>query len=124
MIYSMDLKTLRSYLLAKPGAVEERPFGPETLVYKVMGRMFALTNDEPQPEFINLKCDPDDAMFFRSKFEGVKPGYHMNKKHWNSVYLASDVPESLIREMIDDSYELIAGNLPKSLKEKLESLSN
>ena len=118
----MDLHALRTYCLAKPGTTEERPFGPDTLVYKVMGKMFALSGDELQPEYVNLKCDPDDAMFFRSQFEGVRPGYHMNKRLWNSVYLASDVPESLIREMIDDSYELVAAGLPRKLKEKLALL--
>lgn len=118
----MELFTLRNYCLGKPGTTEERPFGPDTLVYKVMGKMFALTSDERQPEYVNLKCDPDDAMFFRNQFEGVRPGYHMNKRLWNSVYLTSDVPESLIREMIDDSYDLVVKGLPRKLRDQLHDM--
>lgn len=120
----MNRETLRSYCLARPGTTEERPFGPETLVYKVMGKMFALTQDEPQPEFVNLKCDPDDALYFRSQFDGIRPGYHMSKKHWNSVYLDGSVPESLIRELIDDSYELVAASLKKADRDRLQALSS
>jgi predicted DNA-binding protein (MmcQ/YjbR family) len=85
-----------------------------------MGKMFALTSDEPRPESVNLKCDPDDALFFRNQFVGVKPGYHMNKKHWNTVSLIGDVPDSLLREMIDDSYELVVAGLPRKLREELK----
>lgn len=119
----MDLHGLRGYCLSKPGTTEERPFGPDTLVFKVMGRMFALAGDELQPEYVNLKCDPDDAMFFRSRFEGIKPGYHMNKRLWNSVYLVSDVPETLIRELIDDSYELVVAGLTRKAKDELAALA-
>ena len=119
----MNLAELRAYCLAKPGSTEERPFGPDTLVFKVMRKMFALTGDEPQPESVNLKCDPDDAMYFRQQFEGVRPGYHMNKKHWNTVDLAGSVPESLIQEMIDDSYELVVARLPRNSKQELENIN-
>lgn len=118
----MKRDVLRQYCLAKKGVKEETPFGPDTLVFKVMGKMFALTGNEAEPKSINLKCDPDDSLFFRSRFEGVTPGYHMNKKHWNTVSLCGDVPESLVREMIDDSYELVVSNLPRKLKAALESL--
>ena len=115
----MNLAELRSYCVAKPGTTEERPFGPETIVFKVLGKMYALTGDESQPESINLKCDPDDAIFFRHQFDGVRPGYHMNKVHWNTVDLTGDVPDSLIREMIDDSYELVTEKLPRRLRDEL-----
>jgi predicted DNA-binding protein (MmcQ/YjbR family) len=117
----VDLHHLRTHCLAKPGTTEERPFGPDTVVFKVMNKMFALCGDDPQPAFVNLKCDPDDALFFRENFEGVKPGYHMDKRLWNSVYLQSDVPETLVREMIDDSYDLIVASLPKKDRNTLES---
>ena len=115
----MDLAHLRTHCLAKPGTTEERPFGPDTLVYKVMNKMFALCSDDPQPGFVNLKCDPDDALFFREQFPGVTPGYHMDKRLWNSVSLAGDVPESLVCEMIDDSYDLVVASLPKKVRETL-----
>jgi predicted DNA-binding protein (MmcQ/YjbR family) len=117
----MNLDDLRAICIAKPGTTEERPFGPDTVVFKVMNKMFALCGDDPQPEFVNLKSDADDALFFREKFDGVKPGYHMDKRTWNSVYLVSDVPESLVREMIDDSYDLIVASLPKKVRSTLES---
>lgn len=115
----MNLIKLRAHCLAKPGTTEERPFGPDTLVFKVMNKMFALCGDDPEPEFVNLKCDPDDALFFRQKFDGVQPGYHMDKRRWNSVYLTGDVPESLILEMIDDSYDLVVAGLPGKLRAQL-----
>lgn len=119
----MNRETLRVYCLSKPGTTEERPFGPDTLVYKVMGKMFALCSDEAQPVFVNLKCDPEDALSFRAEFEGVTPGYHMNKRLWNSVALQSDVPEDLIHEMIDESYELIVKSLPKKLRDRLPQIN-
>jgi predicted DNA-binding protein (MmcQ/YjbR family) len=120
----VNLTSFRTYCLAKPGTTEERPFGPDTLVFKVMGKMFALTGDEPTPASVNLKCDPDDALFFRQKFEGVRPGYHMDKKHWNTVDLNGDVPDSLIYEMIDDSYELVVKGLRKKDRDALMGLNN
>ena len=117
----MNLAALRTHCLAKAGTTEERPFGPDTLVFKVMNKMFALCGDEPQPAFVNLKCDPDDALALRAQFEGIKPGYHMDKRLWNSVYLVDDVPDGLIFELIDDSYELIVASLPKKARKKLES---
>jgi predicted DNA-binding protein (MmcQ/YjbR family) len=118
----MNLDQIRAFCLAKPGVTAEHPFGPDTLVLKVMNKMFALTSETAQPEFINLKGDLEDNLAFREQFEGVKPGYHMNKEHWNSVYFGSDVPEGLIREMINDSYDLIVASLPKKVREALEAL--
>ncbi|GAB4578018.1 MAG: MmcQ/YjbR family DNA-binding protein [Anaerolineales bacterium] len=119
----MNLPTLRTYCLAKPGTTEERPFGPDTLVYKVMGKMFALTGDELEPQSVNLKCDPDDALFFRHHFEGIQAGYHMDKRHWITVDLTGSVPESLIFELIDDSYELVIKGLRKKEREVLAKLT-
>lgn len=117
----MDLAKLRKTCLTKPGTTEERPFGPDTLVFKVMGKMFALTGDQPQPQSITLKCDPDDALYFRNQFKGVTTAGYMDKRHWNSVSLAGDVPETLVREMIDDSYDLVVAGLPLKLRRELDS---
>jgi predicted DNA-binding protein (MmcQ/YjbR family) len=116
---AMNLPTLRAHCLAKPGTTEELPFGPETLVYKVMGKIFALTGDELEPKSVNLKCDPDDALFFRTRFEGITAGYHMDKRHWITVDLHGSVPETLIFELIDDSYELVVKGLRKKDREQL-----
>ncbi len=118
----VNLPTLRTHCLAKPGTTEERPFGPDTLVFKVMGKMFALTGDELEPQSVNLKCDPDDALFFRKQFEGIKAGYHMDKRHWITVDLRGSVPESLIFELIDDSYELVVAKLPRKAREALKTI--
>ena len=114
-----DLETLTNYLLAKPGAVEERPFGPETMVFKVMGKMFALTTPTDDPLRVNLKCDPFLAELLREKYAAVLPGYHMNKRHWNTLVLDGSVPEDEIREMIDASYALVVKGLKKADREKL-----
>ncbi len=107
----MEIEYLRSYLLSKKGAVEEYPFGPGVMVFKVIGKMFALVFGKETPLKINLKCDPDMAMHWRGAFEAVAPGYHMNKKHWNTVTLDSSIPEDLILGMIDDSYDLVTKKL-------------
>lgn len=115
----MNLKTLQKILLEKPKAIEDTPFGPEALVYKVLGKMFALVSWGDDPLRINLKCDPDLALALRAEYEAVIPGYHMNKKHWNSVILDGSIPESLLREMIDNSYDLVVKGLKKADREKL-----
>ena len=115
----MDLKALTGYCLLKPGATAEYPFGPGTLVFKVMGKMFALVADNPEPVSINLKCDPDDALALRALFKGVQPGYHMNKKHWNTVSFYEDVPLEEILGQIDDSYQLVVASLPARLRATL-----
>lgn len=114
----MNIEEFRDYCIAKPGVTEEFPFGPDTLVFKVMGKVFALTDVE---EFngINLKCDPEKAVELREKYEAVQPGYHMNKKHWNTVSVHSNVPDKLLREWIDHSYELVVKSLPKKDREQL-----
>jgi predicted DNA-binding protein (MmcQ/YjbR family) len=117
----MNIEEFSDYCNAKKGITEESPFGPDTLVYKVMGKMFALTNIE-HFEFINLKCDPERALDLREQHHGIKPGYHMNKKLWNSVYLESDVPDELIYKLIDHSYELIVASLTKKLQGELKEL--
>jgi len=100
---------------------EEVPFGPDTLVFKVAGKMFALADIE-QFESINLKCDPELAIQLREQYPDVMPGYHMNKKHWNTVNTSGLVGDELLRQWIDDSYDLVVAGLPKKLKEKLKSI--
>lgn len=117
----MNIEEYRNYCISKKGVSEGFPFDKTTLVFKVMGKMFALADIETF-EFINLKCDPEIAVEYREIYNGVKPGYHMNKTLWNSVYPNQDVPDLLIWKMIDDSYSLIVQSLTKKLKLELESL--
>ena len=115
----MELESLRTYLLDKAGCTEERPFGPQALVFKVIGKMFALVAWEQNPLDISLKCDPDEALFLRDMYTAVIPGYHMNKKHWNTVTLDGSIPDDHIWRMIDDSYKLVVKGLKKADREKL-----
>ena len=110
----MDAAEFREYCLAKPSATEGTPFGPDVLVFKVGGKMFALTALDEVPTTVNLKCDPDLALDLRDRYEQIKPGYHMNKKHWNTVEIDSGIPAVELRRMIDHSYELVIKGLPKT----------
>ena len=112
----MDLADAIDHCLSLPHAMETTPFGPDILVYKVAGKVFAITSPDAFPAFINLKCDPDRAIELRELHDAITPGYHMNKKHWNSVRLDGAVPSKLIRELIDHSYQLVVKSL--SAKEK------
>ena len=118
----MELEPLRDYLGKKAGTTEELPFGPDALVFKVMGRMFALVAWETTPLRITLKCDPDDALALRAMYEAVQPGYYMNKRHWNTVTLDGTVPDEEMLKMIDDSYDLVVRGLKKALRAELESM--
>jgi predicted DNA-binding protein (MmcQ/YjbR family) len=109
----MDLAQFREYCLSKPRATEGTPFGPDVLVFKVSGKMFALAALDEVPTTANLKCDPDLALELRDRYEQVTPGYHMNKKHWNTVGIEGGIPDSELRKMIDHSYDLVAKGLPK-----------
>ena len=108
----MDLEKIRSYCLMKKGVTESLPFDEETPVYKVMGKMFLLSN-LTLPISINIKCDPELAVELREKYEAVSPGYHMNKVHWNTVILDGSITDKYIYEWIDLSYELIVKGLAK-----------
>ena len=115
----MGIDVLREYCLAKAGTTESLPFGPTVLVFKVMGKMFGATSlDEPEAR-VNLKCDPERAVELREQYEGIIPGWHMNKKHWNTVYLEKDVQPDLVRELIDHSYDTVVSKLPKKVRESL-----
>jgi predicted DNA-binding protein (MmcQ/YjbR family) len=110
----MDLAQFREFCLNKPGATEGTPFGPDVLVFKVGGKMFALAVLDEMPTTVNLKCDPDLALDLRDRYEQVRPGYHMNKKHWNTVEIETGIPDAELQKMIDHSYDLVAKGLPKS----------
>ena len=110
----MDLAEFREYCLTKPSATEGTPFGPDVLVFKVGGKMFALAALDEVPPTVNLKCDPDLALDLRDRYEQVRAGYHMNKKHWNTVEIESGIPDIELRKMIDHSYKLVIERLPKS----------
>jgi predicted DNA-binding protein (MmcQ/YjbR family) len=102
------------------GAVEETtPFGPDHIVFKVAGKMFALAALDEVPSAVNLKCDPDFALELRDRYEQVRPGYHMNKKHWNTVVLDGVIPDQEIRAMIDQSYNLVVKSLPRRQRENI-----
>ena len=116
----MNIERFRQLCLEKPGTTEETPFGPDTLVFKVMGKVFALT-DLNTFESVNLKCDPERAVELREYNEGITPGYHMNKKHWNTVLTDGSVKDALLRELLDHSYALVVASLPKKVQAKLES---
>ncbi len=111
----MDLAQFRKYRLSKPRVTEGTPFGPDVLVFKVGGKMFALAALDEMPTTVNLKCDPDWALDLRDRYEQVRPGYHMNKKHWNTVEIEGSVPDTELRKMIDHSYDLVVESLPKSM---------
>jgi predicted DNA-binding protein (MmcQ/YjbR family) len=105
----MNIESLREYCLSKPDAEETLPFGPDTLVFKVNGKIFLLAGMDDEPLSFNVKCDPDKAIELREQFACVLPGYHMNKKHWNTIIVDGSVPSKQIKEWIDDSYSLAKG---------------
>lgn len=117
----MELPDVLAHCLSLPGAVETTPFGPEVLVCKVGGKMFALTSPDDFPSRINLKCNPDRAIELRDKFESIQPGWHMNKKHWNTVTLDGSLPVELVRELVDHSYALVVDGLPLKLRKELKA---
>jgi len=117
----MNIEELREYCLSKKGTEETFPFDEVTLVFKVMGKMYALTGLD-HDLFVNLKCDPEKAIELREEYESVLPGYHMNKKHWNTVNIDGSIPTNKIHEWIDHSYNLVVKSLTKALKSELKNL--
>lgn len=107
----MDLASVCAFCQSLPGAVEDTPFGPDVLVFKVAGKLFALTDPQEHPARVNLKCDPGRAVELREEYEAVVPGYHMNKKHWNTVVLDGSLPPGLVRELVQHSYDLVVASL-------------
>lgn len=114
----MDIEAFREYCLDKPGVTEDTPFDNNTLCFRVGNKIFALL-DIDKFESVNLKCDPEKAIMLREIHDGIVPGYHMNKKHWNTVSCDGSVPAPLILELADHSYSLVFSSLPKKLKEEI-----
>lgn len=114
----MNIELIREYCLKKKFVTEELPFNEDSPVYKVMGKIFLIAGLEP-PVSINVKCDPEKAVELRERYECVTPGYHMNKMHWNTIEIDNSVPDKLIFSWIDHSFELVAGKLKKSDREKI-----
>ncbi|MFH1320869.1 MAG: MmcQ/YjbR family DNA-binding protein [Bacteroidota bacterium] len=117
----MNIEELREYCLSKIETTESFPFDEVTLVFKVLGRMFALTNLDGELS-VNLKCDPEKAIELRERYPAVQPGYHMNKKHWNTVYIDGSIDDDQIMQWIDDSYELVCGGLSNVQKKELNQI--
>lgn len=115
----MDIEEIREYCLAIKGVTEDFPFGDDVLVFRVCNKIFALLNLEKLPTYLNLKCDPERAVELRERYPSVKPGYHMNKRHWNSVYLDGAFSNDELCRWIDHSYELVAKKLTKADREAL-----
>ncbi|MFG2380628.1 MmcQ/YjbR family DNA-binding protein [Streptomyces avermitilis] len=117
----MTPQELRAFCLSFNATVEDFPFTPETSVFKVQGKLFALTRLDALPLTVNLKCDPDDAVRLRSEYEGlIIPGYHMNKRHWNTVMVDGELPDRLVRELVEDSYDLVVAGLPRADRLRLD----
>ncbi|MCA6064469.1 MmcQ/YjbR family DNA-binding protein [Thalassolituus marinus] len=117
----MTFDALRDYLLSKPEALEDFPFGPEAYVFKVQGKMFALLYQKDGNARVNLKCEPRQAQELRDVFSSVLPGYHMNKTHWNTVVLGGDVPSGELQRMVDHSYAQVVKGLTRAQRNFLET---
>jgi len=115
----MFLDEAIAHCLALPHVTEETPFGPTALVYKVAGKIFAIASPDDHPPRINLKCAPDRALSLRDQYEAITPGYHMNKKHWNTVALDPSLPDTFVTDLIRHSYDLVVAGLPKNLRATL-----
>ncbi|OED39434.1 MmcQ-like protein [Flavobacteriaceae bacterium (ex Bugula neritina AB1)] len=118
----MNIETFRDYCLSKKGVTEEFPFNETTLVFKVMGKMFALTGLDRLPFSVNLKCDPERIVELREYHPEIEPGYHMNKKHWNTVNFSGSLSTNMLHELIDHSYSLVIDGLTKKAKQELDEL--
>jgi len=116
----MDYDAARAYLLARPDATEDFPFGPDARVFRIRHKMFALLAEKDGIARVNLKCDPEEALALRDVFEAVQPGYHMNKAHWNTVLLDGSVPAPELERMMDRSYGLVVRSLKKAERTALE----
>lgn len=117
----MNFDRFKAYCLAKKGVTEEFPFDEKTAVFKVMGKMFAAA-DITLFESVNVKCDPDKALELRAAYSGVLPGYHMSKKHWNTILMDGSVPDDAFLSWVDDSYDLVVSGLSRAMKEALKGL--
>lgn len=121
-----SLNDLKHYCISQLGAEETYPFGPEVIVYKIMGKMFALVQTnipQDQRPAISLKCDPTFAEILRENYDAIKPGYHLNKRHWNTVTCDGTIPDDEIEDMIKDSYRLVVKSLTKAERERVQKLA-
>ena len=118
----MDYDALCACLESKPGAWRDMPFGPDALVFKVLDKMFALVAWQKDPLTISLKADPVDAVILRKQYQAIVPGYHMHKKHWNTITLDGSVPDDEIRLMIDESYDLVVQGMTRAKQKQLKKL--
>ncbi|MET9829328.1 MmcQ/YjbR family DNA-binding protein [Streptomyces sp. NPDC006385] len=117
----MSPEELRAFCLSFNAAVEDFPFSPEISVFKVQGKIFALSWTDARPLKVNLKCDPEDAIRLRGEYPGlISPGYHMSKRHWNTVTVDGGLPDRLVRELIEDSYDLVVAGLPRADRLRLD----
>jgi predicted DNA-binding protein (MmcQ/YjbR family) len=118
----VDLEALSEFASALAGVVEEQPFGPSVDVLKVGGKIFAILSPESSPESISLKCDPELAIDLRLRYAAVIPGYHLNKRLWNTVHLDGTIPDDEVFDMVTHSYELVVRGLPKAVRQGLATL--
>jgi len=118
-IRRVNATELRACCLALVGAIEDFPFGPEHSVFKVAGKMFALSTLDRTPLEVSVKCEPEIAVGLRGSYAAVRPGYHLNKRHWNTITLDGSLPDPLVRDMIEDSYDLVVSALPRRTRENL-----
>lgn len=117
----MTPEDLRGLCLSFDAAVEDFPFNPETSVFKVLGKVFALTALDARPLTVSLKCDPEDAVRLRAEHPGlIVPGWHLNKRHWNTVTVDGELPDGLVREQVEDSYDLVVAGLPRAERLRLD----
>ena len=115
----MEVSELREHCQVKEGVTAEHPFGPEPLVMKVAGKIFAIIDESTEPATISLKCDPDLVQVLRDAYFAVSPGYHLDKRHWNTIALDGTVPDDNIADWVDDSYDLVVDKLPKQVQRRL-----
>ncbi len=118
----MTFDFFRTYCMSKPATSEDFPFDETTLVFRVKGKIFALVDIEERPMHVNLKCDPRHAEELRERYEDVQPGYHMNKKHWNTVNFNGAIPTSELKAMIDESYERVVQSLKKNERDEIQAM--
>lgn len=123
MMNTFNLDDIKAYCLSKPGSSGSYPFGEGTLVFKVLDRMFGLVSEDETPLRINLKCDPEDALALRAQYSAIIPGYHMNKKHWNTLIFDGSLPDKLVHELIDHSYKLVVAKMSQAKQRKLRAIA-
>ena len=116
----MDIESLRDYCLSKPAVEETLPFGPDILVYKVGGKIFLICSLTSETFRFSVKCDPEKAIELRERYHCVQPGYHLNKKHWNTIFVDGTVSNSQLKEWINDSYDLIVASLPAKTRDQVK----